>query len=246
MKVTYINHSSFLVETEKQVFLFDYYNPDEAEYEKEKLPGLSQVPWEKQVTVFVSHKHHDHFDHRIFDLVYLCPHIQFVLPKDMKMNEAYMSRIGIPEEAWDKIKYMGKNELREFTDIRVETLRSTDEGVAFIVAFEGKEIYHAGDLNWWTWIGETEAEYEDMTRCFQEEIKKIQGRCFDAAFLPLDPRQEERFYWGFDYFMKHTQTKMAYPMHFWKDTSVIGRLKELNCSEEYRQRIVPEEFYKKQ
>ena len=31
----------------------------------------------------------------------------------------------------------------------IRTLHSTDFGVAFLVRFHGKWIYHAGDLNWW-------------------------------------------------------------------------------------------------
>ena len=35
--------------------------------------------------------------------------------------------------------------------VAIETLKSTDEGVAYIVHSDGITIYHAGDLNWWHW-----------------------------------------------------------------------------------------------
>lgn len=72
---------------------------------------------------------------------------------------------------------------------------------------------------------------------FEEEINKIKNRHFDAAFVVLDPRQGEEFYLGFDYFMKNTNTDKVFPMHFWGDSSVIERLKEMKCSEDYRNKI---------
>ena len=58
MKITYIHHSSFLVETEENYFLFDYFEG--------KLPQLKE---DKPLLVFASHRHGDHFSPVIFDLV---------------------------------------------------------------------------------------------------------------------------------------------------------------------------------
>lgn len=241
MKICYINHSCFLVELDKAVLLFDYYSEGLAE--DGIVPGLSvlEKAVEKPIYVFVSHKHRDHFDRRVFDLEHICPCVTYIISKDARMNEKYMRRIGIPESAWQKIRYVGKNERYVFADnvedVVVTTLASTDAGVAFVVQAEGKTIYHAGDLNWWSWKGETEAEAIDMEQRFKQEIDKLRGITIDVAFLPLDPRQEEQFYRGFDYFMRNTDTRLAYPMHFWGDHSVIGRLKALEVSEPYRRKI---------
>ena len=116
-------------------------------------------------------------------------------------------------------------------------MTSTDEGVAFLLDYEGKSLYHAGDLNWWTWPGETEAEYKDMTRRFKAEMEKLAGRHLDVAFVPLDPRQEERYYWGLNYFMGITDTDRVFPMHFWGDFSVIDRLLADEVSAPYREKI---------
>ena len=49
----------------------------------------------------------------------------------------------------------------------IASLKSTDEGVAFVVWAEGHSIYHAGDLNWWHWEGEPFPFNENMvTRYF--------------------------------------------------------------------------------
>ena len=231
MKIQYIHHSSFSVEFEKAVFLFDYFEGE-----------LPEFPRDKDLIVFASHRHHDHFDRIIFDLADKYPSVRYILSKDIRMSENYRKRMGIPDETASRITYIGKNaELALMAGgepLKVETLTSTDEGVAFILQYEGKCLYHAGDLNWWTWIGETEEEYEDMTRRFQTEIAKIKGRHFDAAFVPLDPRQEERYSWGLDYFMRNTDTDQVYPMHFWGDFSVIDRLIADEVSRPYRERIV--------
>ena len=231
MKITYIHHSSFSVELERAVFLFDYYEGT-----------LPEFPEDKELVVLASHKHHDHFDFRIFSLAERYPKVTYLLSKDIKMSPAYMSRRGVPEKAAAAITYAGKNVSLDLAaggePLHVETLASTDEGVAFLLEYEGKRLYHAGDLNWWTWIGETEAEYRDMESRFKEQMAKLAGRVFDAAFVPLDPRQEERYFWGFDYFMRTARAEAAFPMHFWGDHTVISRLLDSVVSEPYRDRIM--------
>ncbi|WMJ87361.1 MBL fold metallo-hydrolase [Anaerocolumna sp. MB42-C2] len=246
MKITYIHHSGFCAETETAVMLFDYY--------KGMIPLFDK---KKHIFVFSSHKHQDHFNFEIFELAKIYPEITFILSSDIRMNKSYMDRKNIPESIRPNIHYINKNVIETYpinsntedgypdlspddksSSLLVETLTSTDEGVAFIVTINGKVIYHAGDLNWWSWEGETKEEYADMTDRFQKEIFKIKGRFFDAAFLPLDPRQEDRFWWGFDYFMKSTETVHAFPMHFWKDYTIISKLKNMEISKEYFNRIV--------
>lgn len=231
MKVTYIGHSGFSVELSGCVLLFDY-------YQGEIPPFDAETP----LFVFVSHKHGDHFQHRIFELAKKYPNVRYILSKDTKMNERYRRKIGIPEEAEGKIFYIGANEKAVYrsagTEVSVRTLASTDEGVAFLVEAEGKRIYHAGDLNWWTWPGEeSEVEYQDMTRRFFTEIEKLQGEKIDLAFVPLDPRQGERYDWGLDAFMKKVSARAVFPMHFWEDYGVFDRLFSDPKSEAYRDRI---------
>lgn len=231
MKITYIHHSSFSVEFSGAAVLFDYY-----------AGPLPDFPKEKELFVFASHKHHDHFDLSVLSLAEKYPKIHFVLSRDIRMNQAYLARRQVPEAAWDKIIYMGKHASQVFEtesgSLQAETLASTDAGVAFLISCEGRHLYHAGDLNWWTWKGETEEEYRDMTSRFQNEIGRIEGRHFDAAFVPLDPRQEERYALGFDYFMRHTDTDAVFPMHFWRDYSVTEKLLGEDVSAPYRDRIM--------
>ncbi len=240
MKVTYILHSSVSVEFPEAVFLFDYYDG--------RLPDF---PKEKELIVFASHRHHDHFDMKIFKLAKDRP-VTYVLSNDIKLSPSYLARKGVSEETAKRIVSIGKNRTMTLQikgkPLFIETLASTDEGVAFLLEYDGKTLYHAGDLNWWTWIGETEAEYEDMTRRFRGEMEKLKGRHFDAAFVPLDPRQEERYSWGFDAFMRTAEADAVFPIHMWKDYRVIDRLLADPISEPYREKVVKireegEEFF---
>lgn len=123
-------------------------------------------------------------------------------------------------------------------DIRIRTLRSTDEGVAFLVSVEGKMIYHAGDLNDWYWKEESEEWNQEMSKHFHEYIEPLRDREIDAAFIPLDPRQEEYYTLGMDYFLSLTKTEKVYPMHFWRKPEVIDRWMEEHPKSQDRDRIV--------
>ena len=236
MKITYIYHSSYSVEfeEEKVVLIFDYY--------KGTLPLFDK---DADIFMFVSHKHFDHYSKKIFDLGNEYQNITFILPNEMKMNVKYMDRWNIAAISREKIKYVSCNEKYEFVgysmrqpQLFVKTLKSTDAGVAYIVEGFEKTIYHAGDLNWWIWDEVPEEKNDNMTKRFQEEIAKISGLEIDVAFLPLDPRQEDKFYWGFDYFMKTCDVKNAFPMHLWEKYEIIDEFKKMDIADKYCDKIM--------
>lgn len=213
MKITYLSHSGFLAELDTAYLLFDFY--------KGELPKLAP---EKELYVFVSHAHFDHFRKDIFNLREHMPRIHFVLSSDVETA------------ALDDIIFMKPSEERTIVDIKVRTLRSTDQGVAFLVYMGHYTIYHAGDLNWWHWEEEGETFNTMMRRYFQHEIDKLQDIHIDVAFLPLDPRQEMAFDWGLRYFLKGTRTRAVFPMHFWGNYEVFDKLavEELPEAEMYK------------
>ena len=128
MKITYIAHSGFLVELAHTLFLFDYYQGE--------IPAL---PPEKPLYVFASHRHPDHFNPEIFDLARGRENAFFVLSHDI-----WRSRV--PEELRERTAHLKAGARWQRDGVEVDTLRSTDEGVAFLVRAEGKAFYHAGDL----------------------------------------------------------------------------------------------------
>ena len=102
--------------------------------------------------------------------------------------------------------------------------RTDDEHMlAFIVKTKEGTIYHAGDLNDWYWDGEPKADNQRLTSAYRAEIRKIKGRHFDAAFVPLDPRQGDHYADGILYFLKNVDCNVIFPMHYWNDDNVIKR-----------------------
>ena len=76
-----------------------------------------------------------------------------------------------------------------------------------------------------------------MKQNYQREVDKLEGRKIDAAFVPVDPRLEDAYFWGIDYFMRKTDTKVVFPMHFWGKYETIDCLIRQKETEDYRDRI---------
>lgn len=218
MTITYIHHSSFLVQTESACLLFDYFEAD-----------LPPIPRDKPLYIFSSHVHEDHFSKRIFSLSHPC--VTFLLSRDIPVEN-------IPEDLRINTHFLNPHENWKDDILSVETFRSTDEGVAFWCSIDGKQVYHAGDLNHWYWEGEDEQWNRDMTAAYRAEVSLMSGKRANIAFLPVDPRLGNWFYLGADDFMNAADADNIFPMHFWGDFSVCRKLKEHPCSENYRDRIV--------
>ncbi|SHI68097.1 MBL fold metallo-hydrolase [Parasporobacterium paucivorans] len=224
MKITYVRHSCFTLEIEKTVLIFDYFNG--------KLPKFDR---KKTICVFSSHGHMDHFNKKIFRLADIYENVYFILSDDIREQVDVHS---LPLATEGKILYMGPDELLQLENMGIRTLQSTDLGVAFIIRMEGLSIYHGGDLHWWSWNSEGEEFNDNMKKAFLHEMDKIKGERFDVAFLPLDPRLQERYSWGFDYFMRNTYTELAIPMHFWNNYKSLAAFREMECAQEYRDKIM--------
>ena len=78
MKITYIHHSSFSVELDNSILLFDYF--------KGKLPDFDKS---KKLYVFSSHSHHDHFSNSIFKLEKIYKDVTYILSDDIKTSKSF-------------------------------------------------------------------------------------------------------------------------------------------------------------
>lgn len=194
MKVTFLAHSGFLLELKHANLLFDYIGGE--------LPPLNDRP----LLVFASHRHADHFSPEIFSLADQYPDIRFILGFD------------IPDQGRDDCIYAAANEmLSPLPGVLVETLASTDEGVAFLLTIGEETIFHAGDLNWWHWEGEPDPWNPDMERNFKAICTALEGRFISLAMLPLDPRQGIDGYRGAKHFLETASIAHFLPMHQWEN-----------------------------
>lgn len=223
MRVTYLEHSGFLVEWEDILCLFDCAGGP-----------LPEMDPDRHLYVFISHGHSDHFNPEIFSLCRRQTRRTFLMSSDI--------RAAPDKESGTVVIRMSPDRKRVITGpaagpLLVRTLPSTDAGVAFVVSYAGRTIYHAGDLHWWAWPGDSPEEERDMKNRFFNEIVKIKGLTLAAAFLPLDPRLEGNFWLGFDAVMRAARVEHAFPMHMWGKYDTIARLRELEDSAPYRDRI---------
>ncbi|MDO4260684.1 MAG: MBL fold metallo-hydrolase [Eubacteriales bacterium] len=205
MKVTFIFHSSFAVELAEHLLIFDYYGEG----------ALPEMPAGKKLFFLNSHSHPDHFKKEILDLRTVCPGAEYVLSRDIR-----------PGVEADWIHRVRAGEEYAFGGLSVRTLKSTDLGVAFIAEADGKRIYHAGDLNWWHWEGEEKSWNNNMAARYKREIDRLEGERFDAAFLPLDGRLGDAYFWGMEYFLRKAKADAVFPMHCWQQYGICRKVLE--------------------
>ncbi len=231
MRVTYIGHSGFAAELAHCTLLFDYFEG--------ALPAFAP---EKPLYVFSSHAHRDHFNFDIFKLRETHPNVTYILSRDIRRrwSAAGFRRHGVEQETYDAILFPGAHETLQCGALSVETLRSTDEGVAFLIQDGQELIYHAGDLNDWVWEGEPDSDNRRMTESYRRQIallaEELGGRSLTAAFVVLDPRQEADYDRGMLYFLQHIGGDRVYPMHYWGKPQIIDRF--LQEHPQYRGRIM--------
>ncbi len=230
MNVTYIFHSSFLLETDECYYIFDYW--------KGTLPALDTS---KPIFVFASHCHADHYNPEIFALLRSLGMKQIiaVLARDIPLkrySELLQPTDGIPAESIPTVniptrsipvvKAFHSQEYDLPFHTHVQTLLSTDKGVAYFVTCPEGTFYHAGDLNEWNLPETPEQERRQMAGSYRAAVNKLKGKAIDIAFLPLDPRLEECYADGFLYFLKNMNVRQVFPMHYWKQPEIIGQFLE--------------------
>lgn len=220
MRAVFLDHSGFLVELPSVTLLFDWW--------KGQLPPLRQdVP----LLVFSSHWHEDHFSPEIFSL----DAEAFLLGE---LSPDWLRRKGVADAQIEKsISLSGYDTASPLPGVTVETLPSTDEGVAFLVTADGTTVFHAGDLNWWHWEGEPDPWNPDMAAAFRQYCMPLRGRHIDLAMLPLDPRLKEDGFRGPHHFLTLARIRRFLPMHQWGNFSFTDQF--LACYPEFTEITVP-------
>lgn len=217
MRLWYFYHSGVAVRTRHHLLVFDY-------WKNASLPGgiLALAKQENcPVLVFVSHAHDDHFNPEIFSW-------------QRELDVTYLLSDDLPPRP--DCTMLGPGARLKTPRYTVQTLPSTDEGVAFLVEIDGVVLYHAGDLHWWHWSGEPDSFNLPMARDYKAALEALDGKQIDTAFVPVDGRLDDAFSWGIDYFAAHVDCAHLVPIHFSSDETVLQRLTARHPA--YEQRLV--------
>lgn len=217
MEITYLHHSGFVVEQKNTVLVFDYYT-ENGQYDNFDPYDLKYKG--KKIFFFVSHAHSDHYDQKI-------------LTFSNRVNYIVFNEI-IHCHGAKTLKVIA-NRMYQYESLLIYTFRSTDEGVAFLVKSEDQTIFHAGDLNWWHWEGESDYANKKMEHAYQREIDELyrllNGIALDVAMIPVDGRLGASFSWAYDYFVHKISVRIVFPMHFWGHFPICGILKDMHPHE---------------
>ena len=216
MRLTYIFHSGFSIETEKAIILFDYWMDPAC-----VMPSLLQQ--EKPLYVLASHFHEDHFNRAVLAWKRQKANIVYIFSKDILRH-----RRARKDEADVWLAKGG-----EWTDgiINVKATGSTDSGVSWNVETAGMRIFHAGDLNNWyaRFLAEENGgltvyseEMDEEVNPVEEEkrylgelkdIRKI-AESFDVVLFPVDGRIGNGYTRGARQFIERFSVRLFVPMHF--------------------------------
>ncbi|WP_312815329.1 MBL fold metallo-hydrolase [Sedimentibacter sp.] len=218
MKIYYVYHSCFIVETDNSFFMFDYFKNKQDKQENFDFNKLLEqiIKSSKPLYVFASHNHQDHFNHSIFSLTEEKSNTYYILSSDIKLYNNI-----------DNIYVAKQNTENKINNLTINTFGSTDEGVSFLIDDEATRIFHAGDLNWWKWPDDTEEEEKEMEDAFKtiiEDIIKLNVK-IDVAFFPVDGRLEQNYKCGGEYFIEKLQPEVFIPMHFWDNFKTTSDFK---------------------
>lgn len=205
--VTYYVHSGFSCAIDGNFFIFDYWrgqDPEELEGHELTVEKLKNY---KNVYVFITHSHPDHFDPIVYEWYKELP-VNYIVSYEMPIGSR-----GKRMNPGDTYKISEK--------IQVKAFDSTDLGVSYLLSYEDINIFHAGDLNFWHWREESTAQEIDEAEVqFKNAMEPIKKENIDIAFFPVDPRQGRLFDAGANYFLMSVKPRLMIPMHFWQKNEI--------------------------
>lgn len=199
--VWHLGHSGWAIKTKNHFLIFDYFeNPNRVIPPQVSLSSGTIIPEEladQNVIVFSSHGHGDHYSEKIFEWKEDIPKIQYVMGFEPDR---------IPSE---KYIHMPPRQEKIVDGMKISTIRSTDEGVAFMLQVDGLTIFHAGDHA---------NGHNESSKLYKKEIDHLadMGLNPDISFFPItgcglgDPDSVRE---GVIYAIKKLAPKVLFPMH---------------------------------
>lgn len=220
--LTYIHHDCFLLTTPEAGVVFDFWRDPLCKHGE--LPAfIRDFPKDKPLYVLVSHFHKDHFNKEIFNWALVHPDIRYVISRDVARHMKYMlkpdSRYSGVRVDPEKLNILSKPEVYSDDVLSIHCFGSTDIGNSYAVVFKAGDlkVFHAGDLNCWTWRDESsQEEVEAAEKAFISELRPIAEAFpkFDIAMFPVDSRIGTGFNEGAKIFLESIDVERFFPMHF--------------------------------
>lgn len=241
MKVTYLEHSGFVIEDGRRAYVFDYWKDPAGVVDTLVAQGY-------ELHIFISHVHGDHYVKLIFKyLPYIhsvwyhedvpalrdaCQQVQEIVNSNKtdeasnvvenRVKQGYlakdqtMSDEQLTEELVQQVFSMHSmkvGDTLESNHLTVTMFGSTDEGGSFLVDTGTHRIFHAGDLNWWHWSGDTPENIAEAKALKEKEFAPLTGLSVDIMMFPVDARLEVAREWGALEVLGLMDTKLFIPMH---------------------------------
>ncbi len=208
MKLDYIYHSGFAIETHDTTIIIDYFKDSSETAYNEGIVHDRLLNKPGKLYVLSTHSHPDHFNPEVLTWREKRPDIIYIFSKDILDNHKADSNDAI---------YLDKGEVYTDDTIRVEAFGSTDIGVSYLIDFNKWRFFHAGDLNNWHWSEESTAEeIEQANTDFLNELEYLHNRVksIDLTMFPVDNRMGKDYYKGAKQFVELIKTRIFVPMHF--------------------------------
>jgi len=199
VKIIHLYHSGILIETEENQLFFDVISDVK-----------NIIDRSKNVFFFVTHAHADHYMPEIF--YYRSNRTNYILSDDVNCDPA------------QNIMFVKPNRIYQLGEMEILTYASTDKGVAFLVKIDGKVIFHAGDLNWWHWENSTEENQKEEELNYKKIVDAIEDNYIDYAFVPVDDRLGEAYYYAAKYFLDTKKIGSLIPIHFRENFHICNQL----------------------
>lgn len=210
MKLDYIYHSGFAIETNDVTVLIDYWkdSPDESGQHL-VCDRLLHSPC--PLYVLATHFHPDHFNPEVLSWRNVRPDIRYIFSKDILRHR---------RASTDDAIYINKGGVYEDDHLRIQAFGSTDVGISFLLDLQNIRLFHAGDLNNWHWSEEsTPQEIRKAEGDYLAEICDLQqvAPSVDVALFPVDRRMGKDYMRGAQQFVERIKTRIFVPMHFGDD-----------------------------
>ena len=208
----YLGHCGWAIKTTNYFLIFDYYNLGKNP-ENPSLANGHINPEEikdLKVRVFVTHGHSDHFDPEIFRWHKVVKDIKYIYG----FNPDYYSNSrgrGKKKAVYTGPPYItvGPRQKKNLNGLQIDTLKSNDAGVGFLIKADDVTIYHAGDHAGWR---------EKEKAAYIKEIDYISGlvKNLDFAFINVSgchARCSTALEEGAKYTLEKLSPKVWFPTH---------------------------------